>query len=927
MTTPPILQLYNLAQSFFLDAEPLKGAKKVGISSIELFFKQKPQASGNKSGIQDPGVSVFIVETDADKKPLIDPVVTGTSTYDIARVEYENIQTSSDASRPTKFKFDDPIEVETNKEYCLIVRFDGNEDFILWSSKQNDLLLGTNKPSPGPSGKYTGNFYTAFAVTPGDPSQLVPAVMPTWKFSSDTDLKFRIYVARYSINGTPVVSATLGANVEINSGTAGSNNANIVYGANSTQFHLATGYYEYIVYEKKKSKPKVKGGEWVYQNTVFYPGGSANPVTVNVVRGSDLITANSQWPNGQSFNWNSVYGSSNNEEYIVLLSLNDDNAGERRTDIKKIVSVESNTVLRVDSGMNFTNSAAYFIKSPVAQVDFLDKSKSFDLRYKIDNKQKKRTKQDLLVLNHSNANASHRFVNNTLNSVSISVAGGGYNNNEVLYIYGYESVANAIQGGYPAIANIVTNGSGNITAIHLSNVGAGFVNTANVMFTVVNNSTTSVSNATSNTANGSGATFTVTEGTVLRAEFDGDDRKGGFFTNCDIINIEISDVIPSANVNNPAGTKYDVLYNNPFFVVQDSNTHLGVTYYIDGDVNRNRKLVKLFDKNGLPYKNTPVLPSRSNEFIIVNANTGNPVVNPPRPNTTINAVSNNDFVCIQPKDLVLTYSRFNINNDYSGENTNYGNADSKHITTKVNFANGRFAEDLLVYLTAYRPLNTDIKVFARIHNSKDTEAFDDKDWTMLELTDGDIYSSSADSSDYIEMTFGFQKHPNVAISLTGSVNVQNSTTTNVIGSGTTFSSNAIAKLLVNDVVKIYPPLFPDNYSISVVTAVDSDTQFSINKPIANLDIQGSGLKVELIGRVGNSTVSGLGYPLQAFNNQLNDNVVRYYNSSMIEFDTYDSMQLKIVLLSDLAQVGNATANVIPTTVPRVDDIRAIGVTA
>ena len=925
--TTPIIQLYNLAQSFFLDAEPLKGAKKVGISSVELYFKQKPQPSANKSGIQNPGVSVFIVETDTNKSPVIDPVVKGSSTYDIARAEYENIQTSSDASRPTKFKFDDPIELETNKEYCFIVRFDGNEDFMLWSSKQNDTLLGTNKPSPGPSGKYTGNFYTAFAVTPSDPTQNIPAVEPSWKFSSDTDLKFRVYVARYSIDGTPVTNATLASNVAINSGTGGSNNANIVYGANSTQFNISTGYYEYIVYEKKKSKPNVKGGEWVYQNTVFYPGGAANPVTINVVRGSDLITANSQWPNGQSFNWNSVYGSSNNMEYVVVVSLNDDQSGERRTDIKQVISVESDTVLRVDSGMNFTNNAAYFIKSPVAQVDFLDKSKSFDRRYKVDNKHKKRTKQDLLVLNYSNANASHRFVNNTINSISISAGGTGYNNNEVLYIYGYESVASSIQGGYPAIANLVTNSSGGITAVYMSNVGAGFVYTSNTKFTVVNNSTTSVSNATSNTANGTSATFTVTEGTVLRAEFDGDDRKGGFFTNCDIINIEISDVIPSANVNNPAGTKYDIYYSNPYFVVQDSNTYLGVTYFVDGDVNRNKKLVKLFDKNGLPYKNTPVLPSRSNEFVIVNPDTGTPNTEPPRPNTSINAVSNNDFICIQPQDLILTYSRFNINNDYSGENTNYGNADSKHITTKINFADGRFAEDLLVYLTAYRPFNTDIKVFARIHNSKDSEAFDDKDWTMLELKEGNVYSSSADTDNYIEMTYGLQKHPNVAISLTGTVNVANSTTVNVIGSGTSFSTNAVSKLLVNDVVKIYPPLFPDNYSISVVSAVANNTQFSINKPIANLDIQGDGLKIELVGRVGNSTVSGLGYPLQAFNNRLNDNVARYYSASMMEYDSYDSFQLKIVLLSDLAQVGSVSANVIPTTFPRVDDIRAIGVTS
>jgi hypothetical protein len=269
----------------------------------------------------------------------------------------------------------------------------------------------------------------------------------------------------------------------------------------------------------------------------------------------------------------------------------------------------------------------------------------------------------------------------------------------------------------------------------------------------------------------------------------------------------------------------------------------------------------------------------------------------------------------------------NINNDYTNENTNYGNADSKHITTKVNFANGRFAEDLLVYLTAYRPLNTDIKVFARIHNSKDTEAFDDKDWTLLDIIDGNIYSSSANPDDYIEMTFGFPQSPNVAISLAGTANVENTTTTNVIGFGTTWSTNATANLKSNDLVKIYSPLFPNTFALAVVDTVASDTRFTIKKPITNTTINGTGLTVELIGRVGNSTVASLGYPLQAFNNVLNDNVVRYFSRSMVEYDTYDSMQLKVVLLSDLDQVSNNDPASIPTTYPRVDDVRAVGVTA
>lgn len=924
---------FNYAQTFYLDGETVKGAKNVGISSIELYFKRKPNPSNNKSGIRDPGVTVFICGTTPDREPVIDPIATGNIPYQVARLEYNDIVVSSDASRATKFTFPDPILVETNKEYAFVIRFDGNEDFILWTSKQNDILVGTNKTSPGPSGKYTGNYYEkTFVYLPQAISPSTPKVRtPDWKFLSDTDLKFRVYVARYAINGSlfgnSTTASTLAANVQVYSGTQGSNNAKVVHGANSVQFHLSTGYYEYVVYDKKKSKPDTKGGEYVYQNTVFYPGGAANGVTVSVIDGSDLVTANAQWPNGQNFNWNTVYGSSNNMEYIVLISLNDDTAGERRTDIKQIVSVESNTILRVDSPVNFTNTAAYFIKSPVARISDRDKSKAFDAKYKVDGKIR-RTTQDLLVLNFSNANASHRFVNNTINTISVSANGSGYNNNEVLFVYGYESSAN-VQGGYPAVANILTNASGNIVAIYMTNVGCGFVNTANVKYTISNSSTFSATtNASSNTANGTGGAFTITTGTVLRAEFDGDDRTGGYFTDCDIINIQISDVVPRVNVNNPAGTQYDTAVHTPYYSVIDSNSYLGIAYFLDGDDTRNKKNVKLFQKNGLPFKNTPVLPSRSNKFIIVDPGTGSANSEPPpASNVTINAVSNNDFVCIQPKDLVLSYNKFNINNDYTGENTNYGNAESKHITTKISFANERFAEDLLVYLTAYRPINTDIKVFARIHNSKDTEAFDDKDWTLLELKEGNTYSSSAKENDYIEMTFGLPQHPNVAFSLAGYANVENTSTTNVIGFGTSYSTNVVANLQVNDIVKIYSPLFPENHAIRVVTTVDSDTQFRINKPIDNTDVNGSGLVVDFIGRIGNSTIQSIGYPLQAFNNKLNDNVVRYYSSSMSEYDTYDSMQLKIVLLADVDQTTTYNANTIPTNLPRVDDIRAVGVTS
>ena len=938
-------KVFNLAQSFFIDAESVTGAKTVGISSIELYFKTKPSAEGNKSGISNPGVFAFMCEILPDKTPDISHYLRGFPTP-IARVSYADILTSTDASRATKFKFKSPVFVESGKEYAFVVIYEGNESFSLWKSKQGDLLVGTNKVSPGPSGKYDGNYYDTYYLNVYSPlvvgSQTVnvpAAIAPNWKPLSDTDLKFSVNIARYAVNGvlidSVVDSAGLGANVEIY-GTVSNQSSgvsNTTYNGTQLTYSISSVAHEFVLFDKKNSKNEgLRAGEYLYQNTIFYPGGTAAPETISISQDSDLITANTLLPNGSSFNWNDIYTTGSQSEYIVIVGLDTPTSGKRTTDIKRVISVESNTILRVESNISFTNTAAYFMKSPVAKLSYMDKTKSFDHFATTVLGRKKRVKQDLLVMSHSNANGTVRFANDTINSISISANGGNYKSSDYIVIYGYED-SSKVKGGYPAIANISVNGSGNLTGIYLTNVGAGFSNTANLSYVFANglSGTPPTGPSTSNTANGSGATFTATTGAVIRSLSSGEDQLGGYFTGAKLINMEFSDIIPAISSQNPAGTEASHYYKNPYYVVHaPSDTYLGSAYYAASNINANRKLVNALNFNRITYKNIPIVPSRSNEFVMIDDVTGNlradDDVIPGSGIVEMQTSSNNDFVPSHPHDVSILFGKYAINNDYSGENTDYGNAEAKHITSKITFAADRFAEDLIVYLTAYRPINTDIKVFARVHNGSDPEAFDDKDWTLLNLDSANVYSSSADSQDYIEMQFGFPNSPNTAYTLAGTVNVDSISTTNVIGTGTLFQTNATANVQVNDLVKIYSPIFPENYAICVVTAVDSDTQFKISEPVNNAGITGSGLLVDLLGRVASSSFAGLGYPMQAFNNKNNFNVARYFNSSMTPFDSYNTVQIKLVMLSDIAQVNTNSANAIPTIVPRIDDIRVVGVT-
>lgn len=99
-----------------------------------------------------------------------------------------------------------------------------------------------------------------------------------------------------------------------------------------------------------------------------------------------------------------------------------------------------------------------------------------------------------------------------------------------------------------------------------------------------------------------------------------------------------------------------------------------------------------------------------------------------------------------------------INNDYTNEHTRYGNALCKYISKTVILDS--ISEDFKVWITGYRPVGTDIKVYVKFLNSNsDTESFDSKDWSLLSyLNNGDaLYSSPQDRNDYKEYSFGLQQ--------------------------------------------------------------------------------------------------------------------------------------------------------------------------
>jgi hypothetical protein len=214
-------------------------------------------------------------------------------------------------------------------------------------------------------------------------------------------------------------------------------------------------------------------------------------------------------------------------------------------------------------------------------------------------------------------------------------------------------------------------------------------------------------------------------------------------------------------------------------------------------------------------------------------------------------------------------------------------------------------------LQAYKPAGTNIQVYAKIFNSNDSDYFDDKDWTLLQETSGNRNSSISNLADFVEYTYGFYPYPASSTvagqaPYTGTISIT-SGSAGVVGTGTNFQDPTIG-LKAGDLVKIYEPLFPENYIISSIASVNSSVSLTLGTAVTTQDITN-------LGSIG-LAIDKLAYKHQAFINQVNNNTIRYFNSNMTIFDKFDTFAIKIVFLSNNQFI-----------IPKIANIRAIGVSA
>jgi len=229
----------------------------------------------------------------------------------------------------------------------------------------------------------------------------------------------------------------------------------------------------------------------------------------------------------------------------------------------------------------------------------------------------------------------------------------------------------------------------------------------------------------------------------------------------------------------------------------------------------------------------------------------------------------------------------------TGGNSRNGLITNKHVTQTVTLAPELDSEDLVVYLTAYKPANTYLHVYGKFLSSTDPETFDSKDWTYLpQVTDATLYSDPVDLNDLKEYQYTIPTSP-PSVAKSGVLTTSTASNT-VTGVSTTFTTD----LAVNDLIKIYSDSSKTTAQVVKVTAIANNISLTIDNVSTFTTVNGLYEKVLL--------------PRTAFLNDQNSGLIRYYSLSGTPYDSYITFAVKIEMSSDFSY-----------RVPRIINLRAI----
>jgi len=262
-------------------------------------------------------------------------------------------------------------------------------------------------------------------------------------------------------------------------------------------------------------------------------------------------------------------------------------------------------------------------------------------------------------------------------------------------------------------------------------------------------------------------------------------------------------------------------------------------------------------------------------------------------------LSTSPSIDLQSQSLVVYENIINnsATNEYLGV---AGSAAAKYVSRTVTLADGLDAEDLKVFVNAWKPAGTDIKVYAKMLNQADGSGFSTSAWSELQATGNKNTTSSAvDRYNVVEYSFELADTPATSIK-TGTISTTSGLAT-ITGTNTDFANEYVA----GDLIKIVNLNDTTDYIVTSITTVTNATSMVCADTIPFTKIDGARhYKVDTShkNQVFRDPKAPVAYQ------------ATYYNADGEKFVGYKQLAIKIVMLSDSTNVS-----------PYLRDYRALAV--
>ena len=157
-----------LAQTFRIKSTSTSEANVIHVSDIDLFFKKKSATVGATVQIRE-------VENGYPTKKVLP--------FASRHLDSADIAVSDDGTAVTKFQFTNPIKLNANTEYAIVVLPDGNSpDYLIYTCKVGDTSLSRG----------TSPYRVAVTNDWGDGVLFTSTNDSAWKSYQDEDVKFVI---------------------------------------------------------------------------------------------------------------------------------------------------------------------------------------------------------------------------------------------------------------------------------------------------------------------------------------------------------------------------------------------------------------------------------------------------------------------------------------------------------------------------------------------------------------------------------------------------------------------------------------------------------------------------------------------------------------------------------------------------------------